>query len=56
MDWNSKYYPDDGSDEWKYHIAANTQEIIEEEILKVFKMAKNSYPKQTICVMVVELP
>ena len=45
MDWNSKYYPDDGSDEWKYHIAANTQEIIEEEILKVFKMAKELVPE-----------
>ncbi len=45
LDWDSKYYPDDGSDEWKYHIAACTQSIIEEEILKVFKMAKELVPE-----------
>ena len=43
-DWDSKYYPDDGSDEWKFCIAANVQAVCEEEILKVFKKAKELVP------------
>ena len=44
QDWDSKYYPDDGSDEWKFCIAANVQAVCEEEILKVFKKAKELVP------------
>ena len=44
MDWNPKCYPDDGSDKWKFDIAANVQAICEEEILKVFELAQSMLP------------
>ena len=45
LDWDSKYYPDDSSDEWKYHMAANVQAVIEDEIYKVFELAKRLVPE-----------
>ena len=44
LDWDCKYYPDDGSDEWKFTIAANVQAICEEEILKIFRKGKSLLP------------
>ena len=35
LDWDSDYYPDDGTDEWKFTIAANVQAICEMEIQKI---------------------
>jgi len=45
IDWDSEYYPDDGSDEWKFTIAANVQSICEDEIYKVFNKAKQVVPE-----------
>mgnify|MGYP003135546959 CR=1 FL=1 len=45
LGWDSLYYPDDGSDEWKFTIAANVQAICEEEILKIFEKAKEVVPE-----------
>ena len=39
-DWNPDYYKDDGSDDWKFNIAANVQSICEDEIRKVFGLAE----------------
>jgi carbamoyltransferase len=41
LDWNPDYYKDDGSDEWKFNIAANVQSICEDEIRKVFELAQH---------------
>ena len=48
--WNPKYYEDDGSDEWKFNIAANVQAICEEEIVKVFELTKLLVPETDNCV------
>jgi carbamoyltransferase len=45
LGWNPEFYPDDGSDEWKFNIAANVQSICEEEIYKVFELAKRLVPE-----------
>ena len=45
LDWNPEFYPDDGSDEWKFNIAANVQSICEDEIYKVFELAKRLVPE-----------
>jgi carbamoyltransferase len=45
LDWDSEYYPDDGTDEWKFTIAANVQSICEDEIYKVFQKAKQLVPE-----------
>ena len=45
LGWNPEFYPDDGSDEWKFNIAANVQSICEEEIYKVFQLAKRLVPE-----------
>ncbi len=45
MDWDCDVYPDDGSEEWKYTIAANVQSICEDEIYKVFELAKRLVPE-----------
>ena len=45
LDWNPEYYPDDGSDDWKFNIAANVQWICEEEIYKVFELARRLVPE-----------
>jgi len=50
LGWDSKYYPDDGSEQWKFHIAANTQSVIEEEIQKIFLKAKELVPETDNCV------
>ena len=48
--WDSKLYPDDGSDKWKFDIAANTQWVCETEIEKVFQLAKRLVPETDNCV------
>ena len=50
LGWDSKYYPDDGSEQWKFNIAANTQSVIEEEIQKIFLKAKELVPETDNCV------
>jgi len=45
LDWDCEFYPDDGTDEWKFNIAANVQSICEEEITKVFELAKRLVPE-----------
>jgi len=50
LDWNPEYYPDDDSDDWKFNIAANVQWICEEEIRKVFSLAKRLVPETNNCV------
>ena len=50
LGWDSKYYPDDGSEQWKFHIATNTQSVIEEEIQKIFLKAKELVPETDNCV------
>jgi carbamoyltransferase len=50
LDWNPEFYPDDGSDEWKFNIAANVQSICEDEIYKVFELAKRLVPEtKNVC-------
>ena len=48
--WEPEYYKDDGSDEWKFNIAANVQAICEEEIVKVFELTKKLVPETDNCV------
>ena len=43
-DWDSKYYPDNGTEQWKFDIAASVQQVCEEEIMKVFYKAKSLVP------------
>ena len=50
LGWNPEYYPDDDSDDWKFNIAANVQWICEEEIRKVFSLAKRLVPETNNCV------
>ena len=50
LDWNPEYYPDDDSELWKFDIAANVQWICEEEIRKVFSIAKRLVPETDNCV------
>ena len=50
LSWDSEVYPDDGSDEWKFDIAANVQAICEEEIVKVFELTKKLVPETDNCV------
>jgi len=50
LDWDCEFYPDDGSDEWKFNIAANVQSICEEEIIKVFELTKRLVPETDNCV------
>ena len=45
MDYNPSIYPDDGSEQWKFDIAANVQTICEWQIQKVFKKAKEVVPE-----------
>ena len=47
---HSNFYKDDGSEQWKFHIAANTQSVIEEEIQKIFLKAKELVPETDNCV------
>ena len=48
--WNPNYYPQDNTEEWKFNIAANVQSICEDEIVKVFKLAKRLVPETDNCV------
>ena len=50
LSWNPEYYPDDDSDDWKFNIAANVQWICEEEIRKVFSLARRLVPETDNCV------
>ena len=50
LGWDSEVYPDDGSDKWKFDIAANTQWVCESEIEKVFKLAQRLVPETDNCV------
>ena len=45
MDYEPSIYPDDGSEQWKFDIAANVQTICEWQIQKVFKKAKELVPE-----------
>ena len=48
--WNPDYYPDNGTDKWKFDIAANVQWLCEEEICKVMSLAKKLVPETDNCV------
>ena len=50
LSWNPKYYPDDGTEEWKFNISANVQWICEEEIQKIFKLTQKLVPETDNCV------
>ena len=50
LSWNPEYYPDDGSEQWKFDIAAHVQWICEEEIQKVFRLAQKLVPETDNCV------
>ena len=43
--WDSEFYPDDNSEQWKFDIASNTQWICEDEIMKIMKIAKQVVPE-----------
>ena len=45
MDYEPSIYPDDGSEQWKFDIAANVQSICEWQIQKVFAKAKEVVPE-----------
>tara|TARA_R110002020_G_scaffold167173_2_gene355397 strand:+ start:684 stop:2174 length:1491 start_codon:yes stop_codon:yes gene_type:complete len=50
LHWNPDYYKDDGSDEWKFNIAANVQSICEDEIKKVFELTIQLVPEtKNVC-------
>ena len=50
LDWDCEFYPDDGTEEWKFNIAANVQSICEDEIKKVFELAQRLVPETDNCV------
>ena len=43
--WDLDFYPDDESEQWKFDIAANTQWVCEDEIMKIMKKAKEVVPE-----------
>ena len=43
--WDLDFYPDDGSEQWKFDIASNTQWVAEDEIMKVMSLAKQIVPE-----------
>jgi len=45
MDYEPSIYPDNGSEQWKFDIAANVQTICEWQIQKVFAKAKEVVPE-----------
>jgi len=47
LDWDSDFYPDDGTEEWKFDIAHNVQIICEEEIQKIFSKLPDLVPETT---------
>ena len=48
--WNPEYYKDDDSEKWKFDVAANVQAVCEDEIYKVFELAKRLVPETDNCV------
>ena len=44
QDWDSKVYPDDNTEQWKFDIAASVQQVCEEEIMKIFDIAQSLVP------------
>ena len=48
--WNPEYYKDDDSEKWKFNVAANVQAVCEDEIYKVFELAKRLVPETDNCV------
>ena len=44
MNWDSEYYKDDGSDEWKFKIASVVQKICEKRIMDIFDLANRLMP------------
>ena len=45
LDYEPSIYPDNGTEQWKFDIAANVQTICEWQIAKVFKKAKELVPE-----------
>jgi len=45
LNWNLDFYPDDGSEQWKFDIASNTQWVAEDEIMKIMNKAKQIVPE-----------
>ena len=45
MDYEPSIYPDNGTEQWKFDIAANVQTICEWQIQKVFAIAKEVVPE-----------
>ena len=45
--WDLDFYPDDNSEQWKFDIAANTQWVCEEEIMKIIFKAKQVVPESS---------
>ena len=43
--WDLDFYPDDGSEQWKFDIASNTQWVCEDEIMKIMNKAKEVVPE-----------
>jgi len=43
--WDLDFYKDDGSEQWKFDIASNTQWVCEEEIMKIMNKAKQIVPE-----------
>ena len=47
LDWDSEVYPDDGSEQWKFDVAHNTQVVCEELILDIFSKLPLLVPETT---------
>ena len=45
LNWDLDFYPDDGSEQWKFDMAANTQWVAEDEIMKIMNFAKQIVPE-----------
>jgi len=43
--WDLDFYPDDGSEQWKFDIASNTQWVAEDEIIRIMNIAKQFVPE-----------
>ena len=43
--WDLDFYPDDGSEQWKFDMAANTQWVAEDEIMRIMNKAKEIVPE-----------
>ena len=47
LDWDSKVYPDDNTEQWKFDVAHNTQVVCEELILDIFSKLPLLVPETT---------